>query len=327
MSDIARDPFDALIADVSPLEPDARFADRLRVRLDTVLAAMAEPARPGTTTDPTIVPQLTVDGAAAAIEFYVEVFGAVEDHRLVERDGRIGHAQLVIGTSRIALADEYPDFDALAPTRRGGTSIRFAVEVTDADATVALAVTRGATVVRPVSDQFHGSRQGVVRDPFGHVWLISSPLAGFDERQYIANAAELGLEHRTGRATTTDRAPHPQSKHLAPGDLYYFALPTRDLERAQRFYGAVLGWQFADPMSGHVENISAPPGSLGADPSATATQLWFVVGDIHAAVERVRSAGGTATEPVLYASGWAADCVDDQGVAFSLSVPDPRYAS
>ncbi|MCU1398867.1 MAG: Glyoxalase/bleomycin resistance protein/dioxygenase, partial [Acidimicrobiales bacterium] len=110
---------------------------------------------------------------------------------------------------------------------------------------------------------------------------------------------------------------------------YYFTLPVADVPRAQRFFGAVLGWQFGGPgpdqqPSGHIENISAPPGSLGGSYEGGA-RLWFVVDDIHAAVALVRSNGGTADEPVDYPSGWSADCVDDQGTVFSLSVPVPEY--
>jgi predicted enzyme related to lactoylglutathione lyase len=76
-----------------------------------------------------------------------------------------------------------------------------------------------------------------------------------------------------------------------------------------------------------VENISAPPGSLGAieGPERAGAQLWFVVDDIHAAVAKVRELGGTADEPVLYDSGWSAGCIDDQGTTFYLSVPAAKY--
>ncbi|MCU1368652.1 MAG: Glyoxalase/bleomycin resistance protein/dioxygenase, partial [Ilumatobacteraceae bacterium] len=128
----------------------------------------------------------------------------------------------------------------------------------------------------------------------------------------------------------TEPAGHsPQVKHHDRGDLYNFTLPVADVVKAQRFFGAVLGWQFNAPgpdqqPSGHIENISAPPGSVGGGYDGGA-RLWFVVDDIHAAVALVREHGGTADEPVDYPSGWSADCVDDQGTVFSLSVPIPDY--
>jgi uncharacterized protein len=94
----------------------------------------------------------------------------------------------------------------------------------------------------------------------------------------------------------------------------------------------VLGWQFPDPTpdapGAHIENISAPPGSIGqVEPGgSTRAKLWFAVADIHAAVAKVRELGGTADEPVHYDSGWSADCVDDQGTTFSLSVPAAKYS-
>ena len=112
-------------------------------------------------------------------------------------------------------------------------------------------------------------------------------------------------------------------KHHDRGDLFYFTLPTKDLVRAQAFFGALLGWQFAAPDAGHAENIAAPPGGLHA--GAQQIDLWFVVEDIHAAAEQVRALGGTAQEPVLYDSGWDVECTDDQGTPFHLSVPAAKY--
>jgi predicted enzyme related to lactoylglutathione lyase len=115
-----------------------------------------------------------------------------------------------------------------------------------------------------------------------------------------------------------------QVKHHERGDLFYFTLPTKDLARAQAFYGAVLGWEFVDTGAGHVENIAAPPGGLHPD-GPDEVVLWFVVDDIHAGVAAVRAAGGTAQEPVLHDSGWDAECTDDQGTRFHLSVPAAKY--
>jgi PhnB protein len=266
-----------------------------------------------------------VDGAAAAIDFYVAAFGAVEHHRLVGDDGRIGHAELFFGSTPVSLADEYPEYGVFGPITRGGTSTSFNLAVDDADAVFAHALALGATEVRPVADQFHGHRRGVLRDPWGHEWGVSAAIAGFDEAQYIANSSAAGFEWQPGererRAGTAGDA--HQLKHYGHGDLYYFTLPTADLAKAQAFYGAVLGWRFDDPDNGHVGNISAPPGS--AYGNTTTTELYFVVDDIHAAVAAVRAHGGTALDPVHYDSGWAAECTDDQGTRFHLSVPADKY--
>ena len=133
----------------------------------------------------TLTPYLTVRNAAAAIDFYVRAFGAEEVMRLAEPDGRIGHAHLAIGSAAIMLSDEYPDFGALSPLTLGGTPIRLHLTVADADAAVARAVEAGATLLRPVADQFHGNRNGMVADPFGHCWFLSAQIEelGVDEMQ------------------------------------------------------------------------------------------------------------------------------------------------
>ena len=323
------DAFDVLRADTSPIDPPTTFARRLRTELITHMEQLVSTPDNATTasnvaTGNTVTPYLCVDGAAAAIEFYIAAFGAVEQQRLVGVDGRIGHAELAIGNSRIMLADEYPEAGVLGPLSRGGSATNFTLNVADVDATFAAALALGATELRPVADQFYGHRQGTLVDPFGHQWSIASPIAGFDQATYAANASASGFELQTAADLPDQAAQHDhQLKHYEQGDLYYFTLPTPDLAKAQAFYGAVLGWQFPDPGNGHIGNISAPPGS--AFGAAEVTEMYFVVDDIHAAAERVRAAGGVAHDVVHYDSGAAATCTDDQGVRFHLSVPADKY--
>ena len=256
----------------------------------------------------------------------------METHRLVADDGRIGHAEMMIGNSKLMLADEYPEIDSVGPQTRGGPTCAFDIDVVDAalvDATFTRALSLGATALRQPADQFHGSRSATLRDPFGHQWTISALIEQLTTDEYAARAA-IDSGHGSFQLQTATPAPSPdahdhQVKHHGHGDLYYFTLPVADVAAAQRFFGAVLGWQFAAPDQGHVENIAAPPGAVAASDDAGA-RLYFVVDDIHAAVQRVREMGGTAAEPVNYASGWSADCTDDQGTVFSLSVPSPEYS-
>jgi PhnB protein len=119
-------------------------------------------------------PYLTVKGAAAAIDFYRAAFGAVEQFRLTGPDGRIGHAELRIAGSTVMLSDEWPDFGALSPPSVGGSPVKLHLYVDDCDAVVARAVTAGATLMRPVIDQFYGDRSGMVTDPFGHSWFVAT---------------------------------------------------------------------------------------------------------------------------------------------------------
>jgi PhnB protein len=144
----------------------------------------------------TVTPYLCVRDAAAAITFYKAAFGAVEHHRMVGDDGKIGHAEIVIGNSRLMMADEYPEIGVLAPPSRGGTSTSFTMSVASCDAVIDAAIAAGATLLRPIQDQFYGHRQGTIVDPFGHHWSIGSPIVGFDEDTYVANSKEAGFEVR-----------------------------------------------------------------------------------------------------------------------------------
>ena len=121
-----------------------------------------------------ITPYLAVDGAAAAIEFYRKAFGATEVMRMPAPGGKVGHAEIEIGGSRIMLADEYPDMNFRSPRTYGGTPVGLHLYVEDVDAVAGQAVAAGAKELRPVKDQFYGDRTGSFEDPFGHVWHIAT---------------------------------------------------------------------------------------------------------------------------------------------------------
>lgn len=115
---------------------------------------------------------LRLKRAAEAIEFYKTAFGATELFRLVDPGGRVGHAEIRIGNTTLMLSDEYPELGIVGPESLQGTSFAIHLHVDDADAWIARAVAAGAVVTRPATDAFYGERSGVVRDPFGHEWLI-----------------------------------------------------------------------------------------------------------------------------------------------------------
>lgn len=123
----------------------------------------------------TLRAHMTVHDAKAAIAFYVKAFGAVEAFRLVEPgSGKVGHAEIRIGDSILMLNDEYPDFGAKSPAATGGSPVAFHIQVADADKAVDRAVKAGATLVRPVQDQFYGDRSGTVACPFGYRWSLAA---------------------------------------------------------------------------------------------------------------------------------------------------------
>lgn len=119
-----------------------------------------------------VFPYLIVRGGAAAIEFYVRVFGAEETFKLAEPSGRVAHAELRFGPATLMVADEYPEAGILSPQAFGGSGLRIHLHVDDVDALAERAVAAGATMVMAPADQAHGERQCRLRDPFGHEWLL-----------------------------------------------------------------------------------------------------------------------------------------------------------
>jgi PhnB protein len=87
---------------------------------------------------------------------------------------RVGHAEIKVGDSVIMLADEHPEMDAYAPTHFNGSPVSLLLYVTDVDKQFKQALAAGATEVRPVADQFYGDRSGCLKDPFGHLWHLST---------------------------------------------------------------------------------------------------------------------------------------------------------
>jgi PhnB protein len=121
-----------------------------------------------------VTPYLYVRDAAALIDFYKQAFGAAEILRMNGPDGRIGHAELQIGSSRIMLADESPAMKAYSPLHYGGASSSFMLYVENVDDVVAQAVAAGAKITRPIADQFYGDRTGGIEDPSGQNWYVAT---------------------------------------------------------------------------------------------------------------------------------------------------------
>jgi PhnB protein len=129
-----------------------------------------------------VTPYLTLDGAAEAIRWYEEAFGA-ETVLTMPMGDKMGHAEIRIGDSVIMLSDEWPDYGMLGPKARGGPTSSLMIYVEDSDAAFDRAVKAGATVERPVEDQFYGDRSGTLIDPFGHRWTISTHVEDLSEEE------------------------------------------------------------------------------------------------------------------------------------------------
>jgi uncharacterized glyoxalase superfamily protein PhnB len=184
-------PFDdlRLLAELEPaVRPDPRFVARLRARIAAALTADLDdlpavdlPERRTTVTEPTtatatIQPYICVSPATEAIAWYGAVFEAVETVRYTGDDGRIGHAEISIGGAEVMLSDPYPEMDVVSPLELGGTTTTLHLTVPDVDAVFSRAAAAGATIEREPADQPYGLRSMTLRDPFGHRWMVGTPI-------------------------------------------------------------------------------------------------------------------------------------------------------
>lgn len=138
-----------------------------------------------------VTPYLYIDGASDAIEFYKTVLGAKERLRLAAPGGRVGHAELEIGSSVIMLADEAPDMGVRGPKTVGGTPVLLLVYVDDVDATFAKALKAGATQERGLEDQFYGDRTAQFFDPWGHSWSVATHIEDVPPDEMERRAAKF----------------------------------------------------------------------------------------------------------------------------------------
>jgi PhnB protein len=122
----------------------------------------------------TVTPYLIVKGAAQALDFYQRAFGAQESVRMPGPEGKIMHAEIQIGDSKIMLADEFPQMGAVSPQTIGGTPVGICLYVANVDALYQQAVAAGSKVERPLQNQFYGDRSATLVDPFGHKWTIAT---------------------------------------------------------------------------------------------------------------------------------------------------------
>ena len=143
---------------------------------------------------PRLTPYLCVEGAAAAIAFYSEVFGARERMRMPGPGpgDTIAHAELEIGDSVLMLSDEFPELGFRSARSVGGTPVTLSLYVEDVDDVFERAVEAGAIAERAVENQFYGDRSGQFQDPFGHRWSVASHVEDVAPEEMARRAAEMG---------------------------------------------------------------------------------------------------------------------------------------
>ena len=130
-----------------------------------------------------VTPYLVIKGAAKAIDYYKNIFGATVLVRMDSPDGKVGHAELQIGDSRIMLADENLGMGNRSAESIGSSPVSLYVYLPDCDKVVEKAVAEGAKILKPVQDQFYGDRSGFIQDPFGHLWGIATHVEDVSETE------------------------------------------------------------------------------------------------------------------------------------------------
>ena len=139
-----------------------------------------------------IITHLVVDNATAAIDYYVKALGAKELMRAPTPDGsKLMHAELQVGSSRIYLSDDFPEFGGKSRTPKalGGATVTIHQYVADADAAIKRMSDAGGTVTMPAADMFWGDRYGKVTDPYGHEWGFATHIKDVTPEE-MAKAAE-----------------------------------------------------------------------------------------------------------------------------------------
>jgi uncharacterized glyoxalase superfamily protein PhnB len=139
----------------------------------------------------TAAPYLVVEDAAKAIDFYSKAFSAAELFRMPGPDGRIMHAEILIGDSPIMLCDESPEQGSRAPKAFGGSPVSVFLYLADVDTVFNQAVSSGARAIMPPTDMFWGDRFAQVVDPFGHTWQIATHVEDVSPEEMDRRAAAM----------------------------------------------------------------------------------------------------------------------------------------
>jgi PhnB protein len=121
-------------------------------------------------------PHLTVINVYDAMEFYKKAFGAIELRKWTNPDGSVHVAELSIDNAMFHLHEETKREDQLSPATVRATTSLIGIFVDDPHSFVKRAVEAGALETNPVQDFDYGYRQGIVKDPFGHQWLVEKKI-------------------------------------------------------------------------------------------------------------------------------------------------------
>ncbi len=268
--------------------------------------SMSSPApQPETTPVRSMSLYICVANASAAIDFYKEAFGAKEMWRLTEPGGKIGHAEIQIGNTSLMLSDEYPDYNTLSPETIGGSSVKIHLDVADVDAFAEHAIKAGATLLRPIADQFYGDRSGQLADPFGYTWIVSTHIKDvpveemqkevekWAQNESAKKSAEAGYVKEPEMRRENRHAVTPYITVHQPAALIEFLSEAFDAIEHFRATGTA-GGMHAELSIG--DSIVMVGGAEHIEPKPTAIHLY--VPDVDQAYERALKAGAKSLMPV-----------------------------
>jgi len=248
---------------------------------------------------------ICVANASAAIDFYREAFGAKELWRLVEPGGKIGHAEVQIGNTSFMLSDEYPDYNTLSPETIGGSSVKLHLDVADVDAFAERAIKAGATLVRPIADQFYGDRSGQLADPFGYTWIVSTHIKDVPVEEMQKEMDKWAQEQSTKKSSEAGYVKEPGlrrgNRHAVTPYLTVHQ-PAELIDFVTQAFGAIEHFRATGSAGGmHAEvsigdSIVMIGGAEHIEPKPAAIHLY--VPDVDQAYERALKAGAKSLMPV-----------------------------
>jgi PhnB protein len=267
--------------------------------------SMSSPA-PQTETHPvrSMSLYICVANANAAINFYQEAFGAKELWRLVEPGGKIGHAEIQIGNTTLMISDEYPDYNTLSPETIGGSPVKIHLDVTDVDAFAEQAIKAGATLIRPIADQFYGDRSGQLADPFGYTWIVSTHIKDVPVEEMQEELNKWAQSEKSSSEAGYVREPEMrrQNRHAVTPYLTVHQ-PAELIDFVTQAFGAIEHFRATGPAGGmHAEvsigdSVVMIGGAEHIEPMPTAIHLY--VPDVDEAYERALEAGAKSLMPVV----------------------------
>ena len=266
--------------------------------------SMSSPA-PQTETNPvrSMSLYICVANANAAINFYQEAFGAKELWRLVEPGGKIGHAEIQIGNTTLMISDEYPDYNTLSPETIGGSPVKIHLDVTDVDAFAEQAIKAGATLIRPIADQFYGDRSGQLADPFGYTWIVSTHIKDVPVEEMQEELNKWAQSEKSSREAGYVREPEMrrENRHAVTPYLTVHQ-PAELIDFVTQAFGAIEHFRATGSAGGmHAEvsigdSVVMIGGAEHIEPMPTAIHLY--VPDADEAYERALEAGAKSLMPV-----------------------------